>query len=61
MIQNHRGKKHKDTESASETIISNIGLINSHIYSAKMGSAQNITLQQLDVENFDNYIEKLNK
>jgi len=61
MINNFRAKKHKDTETASETIIDSSSFLNK-INSLKAGKNDaNITSQLQYDECFDNYIEKRRK
>ncbi len=58
MINNFRGKNHKDTETAAETIIGSSSFLNRIIKPYTGKSTTNITNQQLNEENFDNYVEK---
>ncbi|HHV98558.1 MAG TPA: hypothetical protein GXX36_03130 [Clostridiaceae bacterium] len=60
MFNNFRDKNHKDTETAAETIIDSSSFLNK-INKSKTGKIiLNITNQQLNEDNFDNYIEKRN-
>jgi|GEM_PF-1103103 len=61
MVQIFRGKNAKDTETAAETIISNINLINGIIYNTGKNSSLSVTSQQLKEENFDTSLEKRNR
>lgn len=58
MINNFRGKNIKDTESAAETIISNVNLLNNTIYENAANSKISITGQNLNDESFDTFLEK---
>jgi len=61
MINNFRAKKHKDTETAAETITDSSSFLNK-INSLKAGkNTVNITSQLQYDECFDNYIEKRRK
>ncbi len=61
MIQNFRGKNIKDVENAYNTVLDNTiingGTGNKHIPRSWVGNA----IQNLNEENFDNYVEKRNK
>ncbi|HHW47070.1 MAG TPA: hypothetical protein GXX14_00420 [Clostridiaceae bacterium] len=61
MINNFRVKKHKDTETAAETIIDGSSFLNKISLINKDKRTVNITTQLQHDENFDNYIEKRNK
>jgi hypothetical protein len=58
VINNFRGKNIKDTESAAETIISNVNLLNNTIYENAANSKISITGQNLNDESFDTFLEK---
>jgi hypothetical protein len=61
MINNFRVKKHKDTETAAETIIDSSSFLNK-INSLNTGkSTVNITSQQQYDESFESFLEKRNK
>ena len=60
MFNDFRDKHHKDTETAAETIIDCSSFLNKIKISNTGKSTINITNQQLNEDNFDNYIEKRN-
>ena len=60
MFNNFRDKKHKDTETAAETIIDSHSFLSKINMSNTGKSTINITNQQHNEDNFDNYIEKRN-
>lgn len=57
MIQNFRLLGSKDVESAYETIISNCSLANNNLV-ANLKKTNDISSQQNNYDNFDNFIEK---
>jgi hypothetical protein len=61
MIQNFRGKKTKDIETASDTIMHNAELVATHRNSEHLGNNISTNLQQLNMTSFDTFIEKKNK
>lgn len=61
MINNFRGRKHKDTETAAETVIDGSSFLNKINVLNTGKKTVNITSQLNCEENFDNHIEKRNK
>jgi hypothetical protein len=63
MIPDFRGKNLRDTETAPETIISGVGMINnlsncSHKTSSMFNISNQLNNQHSADSNFDNFIEK---
>ena len=58
MMQNFKGKKPKDIETAAESIIFNTAFSTKTANGMKVNTSPSITNQQINYDNFDTYIEK---